>query len=183
MHWLKTKTKSSKLFLQQCFVATQLLKRKKMVNKPAITFSRRGTQTTTYAHHDLWEKFPHVSIFSGICGTPQNPDGGMTSAGPCERLQALWGCVYWAWGLRKRELRSFASDRRQSHSFPQALCSIDIFRPLGSAVESPVRWFQTTAIRPGEVDCVDTLEDYKRGLVSFKNWQSKHPRNGTCYSF
>ena len=36
-----------KLSSQECFVATRTLKRKEMVNKLAITFSHKGTPTTT----------------------------------------------------------------------------------------------------------------------------------------
>ena len=39
---------------------------------------------------------------------------------------------------------------------------------FGSTVEPPPRGFQSKAIRPVEVGCVDTFGDYKRYLFSFK---------------
>lgn len=73
----------------------------------------------------------------------------------------------------------------QAVSFVLTLPSVQqIFSGLfGSAVEPPTRCFQTKAIRPVEVVSVDILKDHKRDLVSFKNRQSKYPKNEMYFSF
>ena len=64
-------------------------------------------------------------------------------------------------------------------------CLVFSGRSLAFLVQqlSPHLMLSKEAIRPVDVGCVDTREDYKRDLVSFKKQQSKHPRNGMYFSF
>lgn len=106
-----------------------------------------------------------MCVFSGVCSVPQSLDGGGTGQLPVKGS----GVAFVVLEEPEKDNLGVGVMAYGDCTPSSVPCSQQTFSGLfGSTVEPPPRGFQIKAVRPVEVGCVDTFEDYKRYLVSFK---------------